>query len=149
LPDKVKQKEGSGSGDKQLESSPEDASKIQKEGVDTQNQDADKSSSTNFSAGKQRAERYRKVYDKLASSLADELKNLYVSMQNAKTIDESKKLNDMFDATMDQMQMVSAEAAKELKKSFSEDASGSTVSKRDIDAVEKENKEEGGPSKKK
>lgn len=149
---KGKQKEGSGYDDKQLESSPENVSETQGQpslGVDTQNQEANRNLSTNYSAGKQRAERYTKVYDKLANSLADELKNLYVSIQNAKTAEDSKKFNDMFDATMDQMQMVSAEAAKELKKSLYEETSNSTVAKRDIDAVEKENKEEGGPSKRK
>lgn len=43
---------------------------------------------------------------------------------------------------------VNEEAAKELKKLGSKDTK-SAATKRDFDAVEKENKEEGGPHKKK
>jgi hypothetical protein len=93
LPEKGKQIEGSGSGDKKLESSPENVSKTEKEGesslgVDTPQQEGGQSSSENYIPGKHRAQRFTSIYGNLAKHLSEEMEVLSVSMNEAKSDDE-------------------------------------------------------------
>jgi len=147
LQEKGKQIGGSGSsaGNRQLESessrSPED-SKTQKggessSGVDTQG--TGKSSSENYSVGKHVAERYTKIYDNIIKDLVKEVKALSFSMDETKDDEEWKKMKEMFDTNMEQIQMINEEAAKELKKLVSSDTN-SSATKRDLADVDKEEK---------
>lgn len=139
------------------ESSPESTQK-QKEGgssseVDTQTQDIGQNLSTNSSRPRYAygARQMQKSLDGTATRLIEEIKNLTISMEKTEDDDEWKRLKQMKDSNLDDLQMLTAASAEEVKKlvSIESDSTTSAVAKRDIDAVEVDKKEEGEPSKKK
>lgn len=68
-------------------------------------------------------------------------------MENAQSDEEWRKLRDQRDNSITHIEMLSQASSEEIRKLVYSD-SNSSVTKRDFDAVEKENKTE-GPSKKK
>lgn len=156
LPEKDKQGgSNSSGGNKPLESesSPEDASNTQTQsggdsspGADTQKQGAGQSPSTYSPVAQSMAERYTKLYDKMVKGLMEDVKKLTLEMEKAK--DDPQKLDDLGsrrDESLEQIQMVTQASAEEMKKYIPKGTS-STVTKRDLDTLDKE---EGEPSKKK
>jgi len=133
LPEKGKQKQGtpSSDGDKELENSSD---------KNSETQEADKGKSTSSSL-------LVKAYGGTVERLIEEVKNLNISMENAQSDEEWRKLRDQRDNSITHIEMLSQASSEEIRKLVYSD-SNSSVTKRDFDAVEKENKTE-GPSKKK
>ena len=140
------------------ESSPESSTQKQKEGgssseLGTQTQNIGQSFSTNSSRPRYAygARQMQKSLDGTATRLIEEIKNLTICMEKTQDDDEWKRLKQMKDSNLDDLQMLTAASAEEVKKlvSIETDSTASAVAKRDFDAVEVDKKEEGGPSKKK
>lgn len=140
------------------ESSPESSTQKQKEGgssseLGTQTQNIGQSFSTNSSRPRYAygARQMQKSLDGTATRLIEEIKNLTICMEKTQDDDEWKRLKQMKDSNLDDLQMLTAASAEEVKKlvSIETDSTASAVAKRDFDAVEVDKKEEGEPSKKK
>lgn len=140
------------------ESSPESSTQKQKEGgssseLGTQTQNIGQSLSTNSSRPRYAygARQMQKSLDGTATRLIEEIKNLTICMEKTQDDDEWKRLKQMKDSNLDDLQMLTAASAEEVKKlvSIETDSTASAVAKRDFDAVEVDKKEEGEPSKKK
>ena len=110
---------------------------------DTQMEDAGESSSGNPSRRNYTAERLAKVLDKYAADLSEGLKNLSINMDKATEDEEWRELRDQRDSEMEGVQVMSKASADQAKKAaeWPQEDSSSTITKRDLDAVEKEDKE--------
>lgn len=138
------------------ESSPESNTQKQKEGgssskVDTQTEEIAQSLSTNSSRPRYAygARQMQKSLDGTATKLIEEIKALTISMEKTQDDDEWKRLKLIKDINLDDLQMLTAASAEEVKKlvTIETDSTASNVAKRDFDAVEVD-KKEGEPSKK-
>jgi len=138
------------------ESSPESNTQKQKEGgssskVDTQTEEIAQSLSTNSSRPRYAygARQMQKSLDGTATRLIEEIKALTISMEKTQDDDEWKRLKLIKDINLDDLQMLTAASAEEVKKlvTIETDSTASNVAKRDFDAVEVD-KKEGEPSKK-
>lgn len=138
------------------ESSPESNTQKQKEGgssskVDTQTEEIAQSLSTNSSRPRYAygARQMQKSLDGTATKLIEEIKALTISMEKTQDDDEWKRLKLIKDINLDDLQMLTAASAEEVKKlvTIETDSTVSNVAKRDFDAVEVD-KKEGEPSKK-
>ncbi len=121
--------------------------------VDTQTEEIAQSLSTNSSRPRYAygARQMQKSLDGTATKLIEEIKALTISMEKTQDDDEWKRLKLIKDINLDDLQMLTAASAEEVKKlvTIETDSTASNVAKRDFDAVEVDKKEEGGPSKKK
>lgn len=138
------------------ESSPESNTQKQKEGgssskVDTQTEEIAQSLSTNSSRPRYAygARQMQKSLDGTATKLIEEIKALTISMEKTQDDDEWKRLKLIKDINLDDLQMLTAASAEEVKKlvTIETDSTVSNVAKRDFYAVEVD-KKEGEPSKK-
>lgn len=151
---------GPSDGNRQLESesSPESNTQKQKEGESssvsaTHAEEVGQSSSANSSRPRYAygARQMQKALDGTAARIIDEIKQLTISMEETKSDEEWKRMKLLKDSNLDDLQMLTAASAEEVKKLVSIETGSTTsaVAKRDFDAVEVDKKEEGGPSKKK
>ena len=97
-----------------------------------------------------RGEHYRKLFDDSANDLSEEVKKLTELMENASSDEEWKKLNERRNSTILSIKEVTKISLKGLDKTAEpSDIDSNVTKKRDFDDLDKENKEEGEPSKKK
>ncbi len=150
-PDGDIQSESESSSDEQESSSKEDEESLSEENRQMQeggesSSDPQEESSSESDRKNHTAERLTKIFDKYAADLAEEVKNLSVSMNEAIDDDKWIELRDQRDIEIEELEIISKASVEEVKKTVesANNSKDSSSTKRDFDEVEKKDKDPEG-----